>query len=169
MSEMYQGQSEMESMFPGVSRERALELIKSMERLIPLGTRDRIWYLEVLIKYVDGLVNGDDIMQYTTSDMLSPLAKKSMEEILTEVHEKVLSSYRDERSELKSEVEELSKQRKLLEENVGHLLSRKEELFGQTTSLGGAPVRCLIYSWWEPNMVILGKEPLASLGAEVVR
>ena len=47
MSEMYQGQSEMESMFPGVSRERALELIKSMERLIPLGTRDRIWYLEV--------------------------------------------------------------------------------------------------------------------------
>lgn len=109
MSEMYQGQSEMESMFPGVSRERALELIKSMERLIPLGTRDRIWYLEVLIKYVDGLVNGDDIMQYTTSDMLSPLAKKSMEEILTEVHEKVLSSYRDERSELKSEVGELSK------------------------------------------------------------
>lgn len=83
MSEMYQGQSEMESMFPGVSRERALELIKSMERLIPLGTRDRIWYLEVLIKYVDGLVNGDDIMQYTTSNMMSPLAKKSMEEILT--------------------------------------------------------------------------------------
>lgn len=136
MSEMYQGQSEMESMFPGVSRERALELIKSMERLIPLGTRDRIWYLEVLIKYVDGLVNGDDIMQYTTSDMLNPLAKKSMEEILTEVHEKVLSSYRDERSELKSEVGELSKQKTLLEESIEHLLSRKEELFGQTTSLG---------------------------------
>ncbi len=136
MSEMYQGQSEMESMFPGVSRERALELIKSMERLIPLGTRDRIWYLEVLIKYVDGLVNGDDIMQYTTSNMMSPLAKKSMEEILTEVHEKVLSSYRDERSELKSEVGELSKQKTLLEESIEHLLSRKEELFGQTTSLG---------------------------------
>lgn len=136
MSEMYQGQSEMESMFPGVSRERALELIKNMERLIPLGTRDRIWYLEVLIKYVDGLVNGDDIMQYTTSNMMSPLAKKSMEEILTEVHEKVLSSYRDERSELKSEVGELSKQKTLLEESIEHLLSRKEELFGQTTSLG---------------------------------
>ena len=136
MSEMYQGQSEMESMFPGVSRERALELIKNMERLIPLGTRDRIWYLEVLIKYVDGLVNGDDIMQYTTSNMMSPLAKKSMEEILTEVHEKVLSSYRDERSELKSEVGELSKQKTLLEESIEHLLSRKEELFEQTTSLG---------------------------------
>lgn len=136
MSEIYQGQAEMESMFPGVSKERALNLIKSMERLIPLGTKDRLWYLEVLIKYVDGLINGDDIIQYSTSKYMTPMAKDSMEEVLSEVQERVLSSYRDERSELRSEVETLSSQRKLLEENIERLLSRKDELFGQTTSLG---------------------------------
>ena len=33
----------------------------------------------------------------------------------------------------------------------------------------GAPVRYLIYSWWKSDMVISSKEPLVSLGAEVVR
>ena len=35
--------------------------------------------------------------------------------------------------------------------------------------LGGASVRCMTYSWWETNMVISSKEPLANLGAEAVR
>ena len=34
---------------------------------------------------------------------------------------------------------------------------------------GGASVRRMIYSWCESNMVIPSKEPLASLGVEVVR
>ena len=33
----------------------------------------------------------------------------------------------------------------------------------------GAPVRCLIYSWWKSNMVIPSKEPLVSLGTKIVR
>ncbi len=32
-----------------------------------------------------------------------------------------------------------------------------------------APVRCLIYSWWEPNLVRLGKSLVASLRAETAR
>ena len=32
-----------------------------------------------------------------------------------------------------------------------------------------AQVRCLIYSWWESNMVIPSKEPLVSLRAKAVR
>ena len=35
--------------------------------------------------------------------------------------------------------------------------------------VGGAPVRCTIYSWWESNMVIPSKEPLVSLRAEIAR
>ena len=35
--------------------------------------------------------------------------------------------------------------------------------------LGGAPVRCIVYSWWEPNLVIPSKELVVNLGAEVVR
>ena len=34
---------------------------------------------------------------------------------------------------------------------------------------GGAPVRRIIYSWWNPNLVISSKEPVVSLGAKVVR
>ena len=37
------------------------------------------------------------------------------------------------------------------------------------SNIGGASVRRMIYSWWEANMVIPSKEPLASLGAEAVR
>ncbi len=33
----------------------------------------------------------------------------------------------------------------------------------------GAPVRCLIYSRWEPDLVRFGKSLVASLGAETVR
>lgn len=32
-----------------------------------------------------------------------------------------------------------------------------------------APVRCLIYSRWEPDMVRPSKSPLVSLGAKAVR
>ena len=35
--------------------------------------------------------------------------------------------------------------------------------------IGGAPVRCTMYSWWEANMVIPSKEPLVNLGTEIVR
>lgn len=35
--------------------------------------------------------------------------------------------------------------------------------------IGGAPVRCIVYNRWEADMVIPSKEPLASLGAEIVR
>ena len=34
---------------------------------------------------------------------------------------------------------------------------------------GGAPVRCIVYSWWEPNLVIPSKELVVNLGAEVLR
>ena len=35
--------------------------------------------------------------------------------------------------------------------------------------IGGAPVRCTVYSRWEPDLVIPSKELVVSLGAEVVR
>lgn len=36
-------------------------------------------------------------------------------------------------------------------------------------NIGGASVRRIMYNWWESSMVIPSKEPLVSLGAEVVR
>lgn len=104
--------------------------------LIPVGTRYRMWYLELLINYVDGIINGDDIRQYTTSKYMTSLARNSLEEIMHDVQAKVLSSYREERSELKSKVESLLSQRQLLEESIERLLFRKDELFTQNTSLG---------------------------------
>ena len=34
---------------------------------------------------------------------------------------------------------------------------------------GGASVRRITYSWWESNLVIPSKEPIVSLGTEIVR
>ena len=34
---------------------------------------------------------------------------------------------------------------------------------------GGASVRRITYSWWNPNLVIPSKKPVVSLGAEIVR
>lgn len=136
MTEFYKGQAEMETMFPGISEDRAIKLIRSVERLIPMGTRDRVWYLELLIKYVDGLINGDDIIQFTTSNNMTSMAKAAIEEVSSSVQEKILSSYREERSSLMRSVEDLSSNQKLLEESVDMLLSRKKELLSQTTSLG---------------------------------
>ncbi len=136
MTEFYKGQAEMETMFPGISEDRAIKLIRSVERLIPMGTRDRLWYLELLIKYVDGLINGDDIIQFTTSNNMTSMAKAAIEEVSSSVQEKILSSYREERSSLIRSVEDLSSSQKLLKESVDMLLSRKKELLSQTTSLG---------------------------------
>ena len=35
--------------------------------------------------------------------------------------------------------------------------------------IGGASVRRITYSWWNPNLVIPSKKPVVSLGAEIVR
>ena len=37
------------------------------------------------------------------------------------------------------------------------------------TSKGGASVRRITYSWWNPNLVIPSKESVVSLGAEIMR
>ncbi|MCI8331078.1 MAG: hypothetical protein HFE04_03140 [Bacilli bacterium] len=136
MTEFYKGQAEMETMFPGISEDRAIKLIRSVERLIPMGTRDKLWYLELLIKYVDGLINGDDIIKFVNSSDITPMAKAAIEEVSSSVQEKILSSYREERSSLIRSVEDLSSSQKLLKESVDMLLSRKKELLSQTTSLG---------------------------------
>lgn len=133
MTEFYKGQAEMETMFPGISEDRAIKLIRSVERLIPMGTRDKLWYLELLIKYVDGLINGDDIIKFVNSSDITPMAKAAIEEVSSSVQEKILSSYREERSSLIRSVEDLSSSQKLLKESVDMLLSRKKELL----SLGG--------------------------------
>lgn len=47
--------------------------------------------------------------------------------------------------------------------------SHRVNYFYDKIESGGASVRRTIYSWCEANMVIPSKEPLASLGVEVVR
>lgn len=48
------------------------------------------------------------------------------------------------------------------------LIYTKENIYVKII-VGGAPVRCIVYSWWKPNLVIPSKKLVVSLGTEIVR
>ncbi len=122
------------NVFPEVNDVKTNELIKRIKRLIPLGTRNDIEYLNILITYLDGLINGDDIHQYISSEM-SEVAKKSLDDIMEYIHEHILNSYRQERTKLQNSVEVLTAQEQTLSSQVNELSSQRTSLVRETNLL----------------------------------
>ena len=120
--------------FPEVNDAKTNELIKRIKRLVPLGNRNDIEYLNILITYLDGLINGDDIHQYISSEM-SEVAKKSLDDIMEYIHEHILNSYRQERTKLQNSVEDLTAQEQTLSSQVNELSSQRTSLVRETNLL----------------------------------
>lgn len=119
--------------FPGESYTKTIELIERIKRLVPLD-KDKVTYLEILISYVDGIINGDDLHQFSTFQ-LSDLAKKALSEIMNDVHSQILESYRTERMDLQDNIANLSVQRNNLYTQVKSLEDTKSSLVRESNSL----------------------------------
>lgn len=119
---------DMEDLFPGESYYKAIDLIKKVKRLVPITSKSSIDYLENIISYVDGLLNGDDIYSYTTFAYASKYAKEAFKEITDEIHEHALEEYRRERAKLQEEVSTLSTKQNVLADSVEELEKRKNDL-----------------------------------------
>lgn len=111
-----------------------IELIERISKLVPYN-KDKVAYLETLISYVDALINGDSIHQYTTYQYVSNYAKEALKEIMAETHARILESYRQERRQLTIDVEELKTRKSNLDSQVQSLNSQKDNLVSETSSL----------------------------------
>lgn len=123
---------DIEELFPGESYYKAINLIRKVKRLVPVTSKSSIDYLETIISYVDGLINGDDIYSYTTFTYASKYAKIAFKEITSEVHDQILDEYRRERAELQEEVSDLSNKQQVLASSVEDLEKRKKDLQEQS-------------------------------------
>lgn len=123
---------DIEELFPGESYYKAINLIRRIRRLVPITSKSSVDYLETIISYVDGLINGDDIYSYTTFTYASKYAKAAFQEIAAEVHDQILDEYRRERAELQKEVSELSNKQQVLALSIEDLERRKKDLQDQS-------------------------------------
>ncbi len=126
--------SASEELFPGEDYSKALDLIQSIRRLAPTD-KYRINYLTTLFTYVDGIINGDDIDSFMTKEHITKWAKEALDEVMDEVYNRKLESYRLEKIKLSSEVESLTGERDVLDAQVNSLKDNKNNLILQTTTL----------------------------------
>lgn len=134
----------VKQLFPTESEEKAVELIERMKRLVPINCSDKIGYLETIIMYVDGLINGDDISQYTTYEYLTKFAIKGFDEIINDVQKRMLEKYREERRNLQNEIlslkenlSELELAHKNITRDIQELQADKERLQTKRDALSG--------------------------------
>ena len=125
----------IESLSSKPSDESIINLIKQIKRLIPITDQDKMWKMKLLIEFVDGLINGDDITQYTTSSMMTPLAKKALSDITRDAQESTQASFIEERNTLRKELTDLQTEKSKLEESVRFLSTQKKELLEKTVFL----------------------------------
>lgn len=125
-----------ENLFPGESYEKTLAFIESIKRLVPINSDNKIGYLEEVFSYVNDLINGDEIRQYCSSTgPVSKYAKKAFQEIIRDVHEQELESFRRERRELQTEINSLSDRKETLSKEVDGLERNNRELKEQTGNI----------------------------------
>lgn len=125
-----------ENLFPGESYEKILAFIEKIKRLVPINSANKIGYLEEVFSYVNDLINGDEIHQYCSSTgSVSKYAKIAFQEIIHDVHEQELESFRRERRELQTEVNSLSDRKEILSKEVDGLEIRHRELKEQTGNI----------------------------------
>ena len=119
---------EIENLFPNESVYDVIHFIKKIKKLIPFDSKEKLAYFNEIIIYVDGLINGDIISQYSTYDGLSKYAKEAFDTILHSIHKQILESYKQEKYELETSINKLSNEQKVLTEDVSNLQQKKTDL-----------------------------------------
>ncbi len=127
-------QSELSAMFPNEDYKATLDLLRKAKRLLPIGDSNS-FQLEIIISYVEALINGDELHREFNYQFLSESAKAALTDIQSEVQKRTLDSYRCEYHTLKDEVTSLLEKKETLEKNLTSLEQVKDRLLRQAQDL----------------------------------
>jgi hypothetical protein len=126
---------DFQKLFDKEDQERIYKLIKRMKNLVPLNTQDNIKYLGDLIDYVEGMIHGDDITEYTTFTYLSKYAQNALISLIRSSYDGEIKSLLEERKSLESTVGKLQGKKTSLSSDVASLTSERKTLQGETSKL----------------------------------
>ena len=127
-------QSELSVIFPNEDYKATLDLLRKAKRLLPIGDSNS-FQLEIIISYVEALINGDELHREFNYQFLSESAKAALTDIQSEVQKRTLDSYRCEYHTLKDEVTSLLEKKETLEKDLTSLEQVKDRLLRQAQDI----------------------------------
>ena len=112
------------SMFAGKTE----ELIRRINRLMPINKKDKVEHLMELISYIETLINGDSIAQHIALTYRSEFARESLDEIMKYVQEQTLTSFKEKKLKLESDINLLSEKKENICSELQSLEQRHIEI-----------------------------------------
>ena len=119
----------MEEIF-GIEQKNIEVLINLMNKLLILmpNNKDEMTSLNEIILYLNSLINGDSLTQFSTYAYLTDSAKKALDELKDYVQENTLESFKEEKEELTNELTELEQKKDNLKDEINKLGDKKDKI-----------------------------------------
>lgn len=129
--------NEEKNVLPQAKESDLIELLAKLKRIAPdyKSDSEKARYLLNLITYVDGIINGDDIRQFTTYHYTTKFARQALQEISTEIQEQIMEQYKLEKARLQAELKRLYEEHRMLSDDTARLQDEKAGLIKSKANL----------------------------------
>ena len=113
-----------------IEKENMEALVKLMNKLLVLmpKNKDKITSLNEIILYLNSLINGDSLTQFSTYAYLTDSAKKALDELKDYVQENTLELLKEEKKELTNELTELEQKKDNITDEINKLGDKKDKI-----------------------------------------
>lgn len=118
--------------------DKTSKLITKFSNLVPAGTTEKADYLYDLLKYVETMIHGDEISQFSSSGVIRDYAKTALTNLMAEVHSQELEKYKSEKKSLCDDISKLQSQKGDLESITDDLTQKISTLSENYNSLSAS-------------------------------
>lgn len=112
----------------GHDPEYLTNFVNRIRRLVPTMSKEGLKHLEDSLTYVEGLIHGDDIQQYTTYTHLTKYAQAALQEMADTNRTYTLDAYRKEKQALEEDIQQLANKKTSLGSEVCELQAQANSL-----------------------------------------